>query len=95
MTILPDNGQRIGTGGFDGGYPRLWGLLKSDAEHPGVWFRFHVFMPTPALRTRTGRTQQRKWINTSMTIVPGDGHFKSWAISCDIRGGWHGFSLSK
>src|SRR5258706_8386047 len=86
MTILPDDGQCIRT---DCHHIRNAGgrrVAKLDVEHVRIGFGFHILMSTTAGGTWAGGTQQLKWINARMIVVPCDCEFFGLFIGSNT--GW-------
>jgi len=75
VTILPHDGQRVGTHSNDIRYPRGLGVAKFFVEHVRIGLGFHVLMSAAAGGTRASCTQQLKRINAGVSIVPCDRKF--------------------
>src|SRR5678815_1131539 len=86
VTILPDDGQRIGT---DSDYIRdARGLCVAEVrvENIRVGFGFHVLMSAAAGGTRAGGAQQLERIHTRVVIAPCNGEFFGLFVSGNA--GW-------
>lgn len=80
VTILPDNGQGIGSHSDNVADPCGERISKLDIEHIRVRFRLHVLMSAAAGGTWTGRAQQLKRIDARVIVAPCDCEFSGLFI---------------
>ena len=80
MSILPDDGEGIGShrdniGDARGGY-----ISQLDIEHIRVWFGPHVLMSAAAGGAGTSGAQQFKRIDARVIVIPCDRKFSGLLI---------------
>src|SRR5258706_6944535 len=75
MTILPDDGQRVGTHCDYIRDARGWRVTELGVEHVCIRLGLHVLMSATAGGARACRAQQLKWINARMIVAPCDCEF--------------------
>jgi len=95
VTILPDDGQRVGADCHNVRDARGLCVAEFRVEHIRIGFGFHVLMSAAAGGAWAGRAQQLERIDARVIVAPCDGEFSGLFIGCDA--GWffvHGSSFS-
>ena len=86
VTILPDNGEGIGSHGNDIVDARGGCIPQLDVEYLRIRFGAHVLVPATAGGAGTSRPQQLKRIDARVIVVPGDRKFFGFLIDSNV--GW-------
>ena len=86
VSILPDDGEGVGSHRDDIGDPCGGCIAQLDFEHICIGFRSHVLMSAAAGGAWASRAQQLKWIDTRVIIIPSDREFSSLFIGSNA--GW-------
>jgi hypothetical protein len=83
VSVLPDDRKCIRSHGNYITDPCGQGVTQLDIEHFRVRFGPHVLMSASAGGAGTSRTQQLKWIDARVIVVPCDREFSGLLIGSD------------
>jgi hypothetical protein len=86
VTILPDDGQRVGSYGNHIAEARRRCISQLEIEHVRIRFRLHILVPAAAGGAGTSGAQQFKRIDTRMLVIPCDREFSGLFVGSNA--GW-------